>query len=456
MSAFTQPQSIQQDIAHLIAIFKLQGQLYSQRNEGATQEAIFELRWPEYDPGAHPYAQMHAQARAQHDDLDYFAIRLFLALALAPSVQPQALDPLAAGDEKGRPFTEYGAIHNPGGLAFLPSFQTGLFILAGNDLDLRFRFQKLLDADGFLRKENILEVPMEQTDPDPSKQRLQLTQGFLHLIMYNAPYTPAFSNTFPAKRLSNALSWEDLVVAPGTMAQIQTIRHWLQHHEEMETEPVIGKRIKPGFRALFYGPSGTGKTLTASLLGKEFGMPVYRVDLSQVVSKYIGETEKNLFRLFEEASGKGWVLFFDEADSLFGKRTQTQSAHDKYANQEVSFLLQRVEDHAGLVILATNFRSNLDEAFLRRFQSVIHFGLPSFKERILLWKQALPLRYALSKDVDIETIARKYELTGAHIVNIIQAAVLDMLSQKELIISLEILKKAIHQEFHKEERHFPD
>src|SRR5690606_1665724 len=145
------------------------------------------------------------------------------------------------------------------------------------------------------------------------------------------------------------------------------------------------KRLNPGFRVLFHGPPGTGKTLTASLLGKYTGKEVYKIDLSMVVSKFIGETEKNLANLFDKAENKDWILFFDEADALFGKRTNVRDAHDKYANQEVSFLLQRTETYAGLVILATNFKNNIDDAFARRFQSHIYFPSPAFGERLKIW-----------------------------------------------------------------------
>src|SRR5204863_2251929 len=138
------------------------------------------------------------------------------------------------------------------------------------------------------------------------------------------------------------------------------------------------------------GPPGTGKTLTAGLLGKEFNKDVYRVDLSQIVSKYIGETEKNLSKIFDRAEHKDWILFFDEADALFGKRTNVQSSHDKYANQEVSYLLQRVEDYAGLLILSSNFKNNLDDAFIRRFHEVVHFPLPDARQRLILWEKSLP------------------------------------------------------------------
>lgn len=135
----------------------------------------------------------------------------------------------------------------------------------------------------------------------------------------------------------------------------------------------LSKRIKKGYRALFYGPPGTGKTLAATLLGKRFGKSVYRIDLSQMVSKYIGETAKNMSNLFDIAENKNWILFFDEADALFGKCSSESSSHDWYANQDVSYLLQRVEDYNGLVILGSNFKNNFDQAFMRRFQSIIFF-----------------------------------------------------------------------------------
>ena len=174
-----------------------------------------------------------------------------------------------------------------------------------------------------------------------------------------------------------------------------------------------------GYRALFYGPPGTGKSLTAAILGKMYELPVYRIDLSQVVSKYIGETEKNLSNLLDIAEHKNWVLFFDEADSLFAKRTEVNDSKDKYANQGTSFLLQRLEEFEGLVILATNLRPNIDKAFVRRFQSILFFNLPTIEERIKLWENALKY-FSLSKDVSIKKLAEKYEVTGAAISNAIQ------------------------------------
>lgn len=171
-------------------------------------------------------------------------------------------------------------------------------------------------------------------------------------------------------------SWKELAPDKKTMKQLKELMNWLKHSSDVKALPVGKKKIKPGYRCLFAGPGGTGKTLAAALLGKECNMDVYRIDLSMVISKYIGETEKNLAKLFDEAEYKDRILFFDEADALFGKRTEVKDSHDRFANLEVSYLLQRLENYPGLVILATNLKSNMDEAFTRRFQSVIHFSAP--------------------------------------------------------------------------------
>ncbi|XHR98307.1 ATP-binding protein [Mucilaginibacter sp. UC70_90] len=199
-------------------------------------------------------------------------------------------------------------------------------------------------------------------------------------------------------------------------------------------------------------PAGNGKTLTASLLGKYTGKPVFRIDLSMIVSKFIGETEKNLSKLFEKADNKNWILFFDEADALFGKRTNVKDAHDKYANQEASYLLQRVEQHNGLVILATNFKNNIDEAFMRRFQSVINFPLPNADERYTIWQKSFPPKANLNGHINLEQISRKYELSGSGILNVVQFACLQMLARKEGRITSELILEGIEREYTKENR----
>ncbi|MCK5104879.1 MAG: ATP-binding protein, partial [Cyclobacteriaceae bacterium] len=176
----------------------------------------------------------------------------------------------------------------------------------------------------------------------------------------------------------------------------------------------------------------------------------YKIDLSMVVSKFIGETEKNLANLFDKAENKDWILFFDEADALFGKRTSVRDAHDKYANQEVSFLLQRTETYTGMVILATNFKSNIDVAFTRRFQSHIYFSPPKYDDRFKLWKKAFPEKVKLEKKIDLSSIARQYELTGANIINIVQYTCLKALSKQQKVLLFDDLIDGIRKEISKE------
>jgi vesicle-fusing ATPase len=173
-----------------------------------------------------------------------------------------------------------------------------------------------------------------------------------------------------------------------------------------------------GITALFAGPPGTGKTMAAEILAHQLDLPMYRIDLSQVANKYIGETEKNLKRLFDAADVSDCVLFFDEADSLFGRRTETRDAHDRYANLEISYLLDRMERFKGLAILASNRKKDLDEAFLRRLRYVIDFPLPSREQRLQIWSRSIPP--GVGRDsVDLEFLARSFPLAGGHIRSIV-------------------------------------
>ena len=239
------------------------------------------------------------------------------------------------------------------------------------------------------------------------------------------------------------------VLSKETNEQILELQTWITYGNVLMKDWGMHKKLKPGYRVLFHGPPGTGKTLTATLLGKYTGKDVFKIDLSMVVSKFIGETEKNLANLLAKAEKTNNILFFDEADALFGKRTNVRDAHDKYANQEVSYLLQRIENYKGLVILASNLKSNIDDAFVRRFQSIVHFPLPKAAERLLLWQKAFPSAVRLHADVDLPLVARKYELSGAEIMNITQYVCLCALENKKKTISPSYIANGIQREFQK-------
>jgi SpoVK/Ycf46/Vps4 family AAA+-type ATPase len=168
----------------------------------------------------------------------------------------------------------------------------------------------------------------------------------------------------PAQRITTSCEWEDVALDPSIRQQVEDI---VARAEEMHP---------PGFRVLFSGPSGTGKALTACLLGKKAGRPVVRIDLAAIAAEWADEMENSLAGLFEQAQREGWILYFDEADALFGKRTESRNATDRDANQQIAYLLQRIEDFPGIVILVTNLRSHLDESFARRFQAFVRFHLP--------------------------------------------------------------------------------
>jgi len=246
----------------------------------------------------------------------------------------------------------------------------------------------------------------------------------------------------PIQQMTTQKRWADIVVNPSTLQRLEDLRTQLQQHKDVTATK---KRIQAGYRVLFYGPPGTGKALAASLLAQELGVELYKVDLPGLVSKYIGETEKNLGLLFDDVEKNSWILFFEEADALFGKRTGVKDAHDKYTNQEISYLVQRIEDHPGLQIMASNMKDNLDDAFIRRFQFIVHFPLPDTAERRKLWEMALSDYQPVDEPIDIDLLAGKFELSPASIVNIVEDV-----KQKTGAITLDLIDKGVHLEMSKQ------
>jgi AAA+ superfamily predicted ATPase len=377
---------------------------------------------------------------------------IVLLMATVPHILPGFFDNIikevlpAGGD-----FPEFGGVRLNNHRGMLPTIETALYILAGNNLKIRIFIQKNI-FNGPLFKKNILWLETVRDGEPQMSGRIIIDPDFITHLVTGAETAPKFGPDFPAKKISTEMTWDDLVLNYHTQNQLNDIMIWVKYNDTLMQDVNMKRKIKPGYKALFHGPSGTGKTLTASLLGRHLGKDVYRVDLSQVVSKYIGETEKNLESIFVKAEKKNWILFFDEADALFGKRTNVQSSHDRYANQEVSYLLQRVEDYNGLVILASNLKSNMDDAFLRRFQAVVHFSIPNPDERLKLWEKAIPASYNLEPGIDLKAIAAKYELSGAAILNIIHYAALQAISKNDQYIRLVDIIEAMRKEYRKEER----
>ncbi len=408
---------------------------------------VFEVPSPQFNGSVSGYASFIKKHNLSFEE------RFLLALAMAPHIRPEILDVfLQQNKSTQRIYTEFGGQKGKSHNGFLPTGETVMFILAGNDLTRRFSLYRPFEPDHVFAKERILWLDSVENGEPFLNGVLTISQEALDLFTTGHVRKPNFNREFPAKLLTTKMDWDDLVLNFYTLIQLSEIETWLTYHEALMQDWGMEKKLKPGYKALFHGPPGTGKTLTASLMGKKTGKDVYRIDLSTVVSKFIGETEKNLAKVFDKAENKDWILFFDEADALFGKRTSVNDAHDRYANQEVSYLLQRIEDYNGLVILASNLKSNIDDAFVRRFNAMIHFPMPKSEERKLLWEKCFPQVCELEDKVDLNDLARNYDLAGGSIINVVQHSSLMALKRGSNTILLKDIVEGIKREYHKGER----
>ncbi|WP_019503921.1 AAA family ATPase [Pleurocapsa sp. PCC 7319] len=227
-----------------------------------------------------------------------------------------------------------------------------------------------------------------------------------------------------AKKVRPHYQWSDIILPADQIQILREICNTLKYRSLVYEDWGFDRKLAmgKGINVFFAGLPGTGKTMAADIIAGELGLELYKIDLSSIVSKYIGETEKNLSRIFDEAQTSNAILFFDEADSLFGKRSEVRDSHDRYANIEVSYLLQRMEEYRGMVILATNLRGNLDDAFIRRMHFSLEFPFPSVKDRCRIWSKILPADTPISPDLNLDLMAQRFEIAGGNIRNIALAA----------------------------------
>jgi len=374
---------------------------------------------------------------------------IILLMALLPRLDPSLLKRIYLEFPNSALF-DYCST-NENGRLFYPTVQAVQYVLGGENISERLKALDYFNSDSVLIKSELIEVHSHTS----TNGSINVYQEAFNTIILGVELLPKMSNDFPAEQINTGRSWTDLILPQNTLNELQTIEAWYNSSRILMEDWGMQKKLKPGFRVLFYGDPGTGKTLAASLLGKYTKRPVFRVDVSMLVSKYIGETEKQLAKLFDKAENKNWILFFDEADAIFGKRTNVRDAHDKYANQEVSYLLQRIETFSGLIILASNFKNNMDKAFTRRFHSCIKFNNPKQEERLRIWQHNLPEQLRL-EDINLEEIAKRYELTGSNIMNIIQDVSLKTIASKahDYKVSLDMLLESIKKEYVKEDKIF--
>lgn len=299
----------------------------------------------------------------------------------------------------------------------------------------------VLAESASLRKFGLIDL--DETDPfHPVRPVPGLTARLLGRPPVNA--------SLPGATLvQTKVGWDDLVLPADRMIMLREFLLWITHKQRVVEE--WGGQDCGGPVALFSGPSGTGKTFAAAVLATELGWPLYRVDLGRLVSKYIGETEKNLNRLFDAAHGQSMILQFDEADSLFSKRGEVKEARDRYANMEVSHLLARIESHQGPVILTTNLRKQIDPAFARRFQVVVEFPRPDEAARQQLWEKLLPPKAPRQKELNCALLGKAVNLTGGNIRNAALMSAYLAAGQNEMI-NLQHVTLAVWRELGKDGR----
>jgi hypothetical protein len=301
----------------------------------------------------------------------------------------------------------------------------------------RFRLTPLQIRDAIATTHNQLAYGMKPASMEASLFQAVRSQSGHQLTRLAQPIHPRYG-------------WADLILPEVQFEQLQEICIHLQYRYKVFETWGFDRKLSlgKGVNALFAGPSGTGKTMAAEVIARALELDLYRIDLSQVVSKYIGETEKNLSQIFTAAAHANAILLFDEADSLFGKRTEIKDSHDRYANIEVGYLLQQMEAYEGLAILTTNLKSNLDEAFIRRLRFIVEFPFPSVRERSRIWQNIWPETLPIDPQIDWQILAKQFELTGGNIRNIALAAAFLAANEAESV-NLSHISQAIRREYQK-------
>ncbi|MFK0730899.1 MAG: AAA family ATPase [Gloeotrichia echinulata HAB0833] len=278
----------------------------------------------------------------------------------------------------------------------------------------------------------------------------QKNPDYTILLFASARAQSGHDLTALARKIEPKYTWDDIILPVDHKTQLREICNQTKYRNLVLNEWGFERKLSlgKGLNVLFSGSPGTGKTMAAEVIAKELQLDLYQIDLSQIVSKYIGETEKNLNRIFTAAANANAILLFDEADALFGKRSETRDAHDRYANIEISYLLQKMEEYEGLAILTTNLRSNMDEAFVRRLRFIIEFPFPNEQQRRQIWEKVWPLQTPCSPDLNLDFLAHRFDISGAHIRNIALAAAF-LAADNGKFVNMAHLIQAIHREYQK-------
>ncbi|MGZ6523268.1 MAG: ATP-binding protein, partial [Bacteroidia bacterium] len=330
-----------------------------------------------------------------------------------------------------------------------------LYLLSGNDDELFSYYLRIYNRKHPVFTSNILFAHPAREHSNFIDNEIVFNEQYLGTILYGEPPRLDGEAGFPARRSKHSHTLADVVLNEKTLKDLNKLRRFARNMKGLLALPE-GRKYRNNFICIFSGDPGTGKSHTADAIGNELNLPVYKVNFAQLVSKYIGETEKNLEKIFDRFSGQPSILFFDEAESIFSKRIEVKDSHDKHSNNEQSYLLQKIEEFDGIVILATNVQNlaqYFDKAFQRRVRQIIAFEFPDHPERTRLWQNALGKSFQYEEGL-AERLGKNYQLTGGGIYNIISEGILEALDRQTNLITFELLETAMQEEFKKTGRRF--
>ena len=388
----------------------------------------------EGDPAVHKYL----------DFLNLYSVneeeRLIMIMAMAIYLEPDFFHPFLENPEV---MIRSKVYRSSGHDCVMPTVETAIFILAGEDPYERMRVLRYFDIGHFFYKNTILDIEPAE-DKKPSTYGLvSLNFSYRSLFLYNHYTAPRYSHDFPATFLETDLEWDDLKLSPQTAKEVQEFVVALKEDNYFRSLS-SAKHMRKGLRALLYGEPGTGKTLTAKLLGKLMYMPVARVEISGVQSKYVGETNLRLESLFNTAEHKNWILFIDEGDAILGQRTQSSKGETTaHANDTVAFLLQRIESYNGTIVVATNFIDNLDKAYDRRFDISARYQSLTRDQQYDFWMGLIPPEHPLDKPDMLRGLIEKYKFSPSEICNINQRVLRLMRMEKRTQMPYALIEKCV-------------
>ncbi len=414
------------DLAAIVADGRIAERLGAALREAALRDAVAILEGGTALDGDVPRALVHALATASVG----LAVPIIFAFSGHPAWLVQATADLVELDVPGPTFRERLALWKralPEPLAAHADLET---------VAARYAFTGAAISRAAARAANTALLR------DPEKPRVSLDDlGDSARLMFSHRLGAL------AQRIPTGFVWDDLVLPRDTLEALKEVTRFARYRPFLLEDWGFAAKLPygRGVSAILVGPPGTGKTMVAQLLAHELGYDLYRIDLSQVVNKYIGETEKNLARIFDEAENSHAILFFDEADSLFAKRTNVQSANDRYANLEVNYLLQRMETYDGVTLLATNLEQGIDEAFKRRVRFTVQFELPEEAERSRLWRSMFPALVPLAPDIDWDLLGKRFEMAGGYIKKAVLRAALMAAETQRPITTSDLVEAARHE-----------